>query len=352
MQTKTSFGKLPDGREAFLYTLTNRHGASLKFSDYGGIVTSLEAPDRQGKRQDVVLGHEHLAGYMPNPQYLGCAVGRVGNRIGRARFVLEGREYQLAANEGGVNHLHGGKLGFDKRLWTVEKVEHKEGPAMKLSYHSPDGEEGYPGALNVEALYLWTDNHEFRIEYSAATDKTTVVNLTHHSYFNLKDGGASSIEGHEMRIPASRITAVDAGSIPTGELRDVSGSPFDFRQSSVIGSRIGEKDEQLSYGKGYDHNWVLDEAGSGLKLAAAVYEPQSGRVMEVFTTEPATQFYSGNNLDGSIVGKNGLSYGKRHGLCLEPQRFPDSPNHPAFPSIVLKPGERYQHTLAYRFSTR
>jgi aldose 1-epimerase len=351
MLTKTPFGKLPDGREATLYSLSNRQGASLKFTDYGGIVVSLEAPDRKGALLDVVLGHDHLEGYLNNKAYLGCIVGRVGNRIGQSRFTLEGKEYRLAANTG-ANHLHGGMVGFDKRLWKAETVEHKEGPAVKLSYHSPDGEEGYPGSVDVEALYIWTDNNEFRIEYRATTDKTTVLNLTHHSYFNLKDGGVSSTMDHEMQIPASRITAVDPDSIPTGALLDVSGTPFDFRKSTVIGSRIGEKHEQLINGIGYDHNWVLDEAGSGLKLAATVYEPQSGRVMEVLTTEPATQFYSGNYLDGSIQGKKGVSYGKRQGLCLEPQRFPDSPNHPAFPSIVLKPGERYQHTLAYRFSAR
>jgi aldose 1-epimerase len=349
--SKRSFGKLPDGRETFLYTLTNRHGVSLKFSDYGGIVTSLEAPDRQGERLDVALGYDDLAGYLLKSPYFGCIVGRVGNRIGGARFTLEGKEIRLAANEG-PHHLHGGLVGFDKRLWKVEVVEHEEGPAVRLSYHSPDMEEGYPGALDVQALYLWTDNNEFRIEYSASTDKTTVLNLTHHSYFNLKDGGASSIESHEMLIPASRITAVDSASIPTGELREVAGTPFDFRRSQAIGLRIGEEDGQLANGKGYDHNWVLDDASGALMLAAAVYEPTSGRVMEVLTTEPATQFYSGNYLDGSIRGKYGMIYGKRHGLCLEPQRYPDSPNHPAFPSIVLKPGERYRHTIVYKFSTR
>src|SRR5436190_2142232 len=298
---KQSFGKTSDGQAVELYTLTNAGGASASIMNYGGIVVSLKAPDRGGALTDVVFGFDTFDPYLADPPYFGALIGRYGNRIGHGRFKLDGVEYKLAKNNGD-NSLHGGKRGFDKVLWTVNDVSTGGAPSLELNYLSKDGEEGYPGNLNATVRYTWTDAKELKIDYAATTDKDTVLNLTNHSYFNLAGQGEGDILGHEVMIDADRFTPVDAGLIPTGELKPVEGTPFDFRKPTAIGARIGQEDEQLQFGKGYDHNWVLN--GSGLKNAAEVYDPKSGRVMQVLTEEPGLQFYTGNFLDGTITGKN------------------------------------------------
>jgi aldose 1-epimerase len=344
---KRSFGKTSGGQAVDLYTLTNKNGMETTIATLGGTVVSLKAPGRGGSFADVVLGFDSLEGYLaPNP-YFGALIGRYGNRIGHARFSLDGKEYTLARNNG-ENSLHGGIQGFDKRVWTARELS----DSLELTYVSPDGEEGYPGALTATVKYSLTDANELRIEYTATTDKATVLNLTNHSYFNLAGAGEGDILKHEMTIAADRYTPVDAGLIPTGELRPVEGTPFDFRKPVAIGARIGNDDEQLKLGKGYDHDYVLSAGGGKLALAARVTEPTSGRVMEVLTDQPAVQFYTGNFLDGSIKGKGGKTYGHRYGFCLETQHYPDSPNHPAFPSTVLRPGERYHTVTVYRFSAQ
>jgi aldose 1-epimerase len=332
-----------------LYTLTNVSGMEARIMTYGGSVVSLKAPDRQGKLADVVLGYETLEGYLKNNPYFGAIIGRYGNRIGNGQFSLIGRKYTLPRNDG-ENTLHGGIKGFDKVVWKAKEVNGKDGAGISLTYLSKDGEEGFPGNLSVTVVYTLTNNNELKIEYFAKTDKTTVVNLTNHSYFNL--AGEGSILRHELMINAGRFTPVDSGLIPTGELRTVKGTPMDFTKSAVIGTRIDHQDEQLTFGKGYDHNWVLNNATGRLALAAKAYEPVSGRVMEVLTTEPGLQFYSGNFLDGSITGKGGQVYKRRCGFCLETQHFPDSPNKPGFPSTVLRPGESYKTTTIYKFTAK
>jgi aldose 1-epimerase len=318
--------------------------------DYGGTIVSLTAPDRSGHYADVVLGFDSLAGYLQagNP-YFGAMIGRYGNRIARGKFELDGVTYALATNNG-PNTLHGGKVGFDKVVWKVDKAGVYEQPQLELSYLSKDGEEGYPGNLRVTARYTLSSENTLRLDYTAVTDKDTPVNLTQHSYFNLR--GHGDILAHVLQIPASRFTPVDATLIPLGELRSVAGTPFDFRQPTAIGARIASSDEQLTHGKGYDHNWVLDKAPGELGLVARLHDPETGRVLEVLSTEPGVQFYSGNFLDGSNVGKGGVPYARHAGLALEPQHFPDSPNHPNFPSVILKPGETYRNTIVYKFSAR
>ncbi len=348
---KEPFGSMPDGVEVDLYTMTGTGGCKARVIDFGGIVVSLEVPDRNGTLSDVVLGFDDLEGYLGEHPHFGALIGRYGNRIGKAKFTLDGVAYELAANNG-ENHLHGGTIGFDKVLWRGQITEDQEGPALMLRYLSSDGEEGYPGNLTVEVTYRWTDDCGFRIDYRATTDKTTVVNLTQHSYFNLADAGAGDVLGHEMMIAADLFTPVDAGLIPTGELISVEATPFDFRKAVAIGARINDDDEQIGFGGGYDHNWVLDNQGGTLALAARVHEPTTGRVMEVHTTEPGLQFYTGNFLDGSIVGKEGTTYQRRSAFCLETQHYPDSPNKPEFPSTVLEPGEVYRTTTIYKFSTK
>jgi len=339
-----------DGEPVELYTLTNYKGMEARIMTYGGTVISLKVPDRNGKIGDIVLGYETLDGYLKNNPFFGSIVGRYGNRIGKASFTLNGKQYSLQKNNG-ENTLHGGVKGFDKVVWKAKEVNTVNGSGLSLTYLSKDGEEGFPGNLSVTVVYTLTNNNELKIDYSATTDKTTVVNLTHHSYFNL--AGEGDILKHELMINAGKFTPVDSGLIPTGELRPVKGTPMDFIKPAVIGARIDQQDEQLSFGKGYDHNWVLNATkAGGLAFAARVYEPTSGRVMEVFTTEPGIQFYSGNFLDGSITGKGGQVYKHRSGLCLETQHFPDSPNKPAFPSTVLRPGQRYRTTTVHRFSTK
>jgi len=341
---KISWGNTPEGQPVELYTLTNAKGSEARIMTYGGVVVSLKVPDRSGALGDVVAGFDNLEGYLTPPPYFGAIIGRYGNRIGGGRFSLGGMEYPLAKNDG-ANHLHGGMRGFDKRVWSAKPLSPQ---SLELSYLSKDGEEGYPGNLSATVTYTLTDAHELRIEYSATTDKETVVNLTNHSYFNL--AGEGDILGHQVMIHADRFTPVDKGLIPTGELKSVAGTPFDFLTAKTIGERIEQKDEQLIFGRGYDHNWVLNRTGSGLETAAKVTDPKSGRVMEVFTTEPGLQFYTGNFLDGTLKGK-GRVYTRRSAFCMETQHFPDSPNKTAFPPTVLKPGDTYRTTTVYRFST-
>lgn len=349
--TSERFGQA-DGQEVVLFTLKNKRGAEARISNYGGIIVSLKIPDRRGKLDDVVLGYDKLEGYLRNNSpFFGAVIGRYGNRIAKGRFTLNGVEYALATNDG-ANHLHGGIKGFDKVVWDATPLPTKAGASVELRYLSRDGEEGYPGNLDVKVVYTLTNNNELEIVYSATTDKDTVVNLTQHSYFNLAGQGNSTILNHELTIDADRFTPIDAGLIPTGELRSVKGTPFDFTRSTAIGAHINEADEQLKFGKGYDHNWVLNRREEGLRRAARAYEPQTGRVMEVWTTEPGLQFYSGNFLDGTITGKEGKVYGQRFGFCLETQHFPDSPNKPQFPSTVLAKGGRYHTTTLYRFTTQ
>ncbi|HOJ69989.1 MAG: galactose mutarotase [Candidatus Hydrogenedentes bacterium] len=343
------FGVLPDGREATLYLFTNRQGARMGVTNYGAIVTHLWMPDREGKMEDVVLGYDALDRYLANSPYFGAIVGRYGNRIAKGRFTLNGREYQLATNDG-PNHLHGGLKGLDKVLWTAEPVRRDDAQGLKLRYLSPDGEEGYPGNLDITVTYWLTDANELEITYAATTDKPTPVNLTHHGYFNLKGHDGGDILDHLLQLNASRFTPVDATLIPTGELRPVAGTPFDFTTPTAIGARVNQDDEQLKFGRGYDHNWVLDKPEPGaFSLAAILREPESGRVMEVWTTEPGIQFYCGNFMDGSNIGKGDVTYHYRNGLCLETQHFPDSPNKKQFPSVILNPGKTYSHRTVYRF---
>jgi aldose 1-epimerase len=346
-----AFRRTIDGSQVELYTLKNKNGLEATITNYGGIVVSLTVPDKNGKLGDVVLGYETLNDYIGNTPYFGSLIGRYGNRIAKGRFTINGVDYQLAQNNA-ENSLHGGRKGFDKVVWQAEKLDTDEGPALKLTYTSKDGEENYPGTLRCEVIYTLTNNNELKVEYSAETDKPTFVNLTHHSYFNLKDAGASDILGHELMIKADKFTPVDKGLIPTGELRPVAGTPFDFNKPTAIGARVESDDEQMKFGKGYDHNWVLNRQGKDLELAASLYEPTTGRFMEVLTTEPGLQFYCGNFLDGTNKGKGGTAYQHRTGLCLETQHFPDSPNHPDFPTTELQPGEKYTQTTVYRFSTK
>ena len=349
--TKTPFGTTADGQAVDLYTLTNASGMQAAITNYGGIIVSLKVPDRQGKLADVVLGFDTLKGYLDKPPYFGAIVGRYGNRIANGKFRLDGHEYTLAQNDH-ENHLHGGLRGFDKVVWDVKAAVDGKEPELVLHYVSKDGEEGYPGNLDVTITYTLTDANELKIAYRATTDKPTVVNLTNHSYFNLAGAGSGDVLGHELTINADRFTPVAKGLIPTGELRPVKGTPMDFTQPTAIGARIGAADEQLKLGMGYDHNWVLNKTGKAMTLAARVHEPATGRTMEVLTTEPGLQFYSGNFLDGSNVGKQGMTYKHRYGFCLETQHFPDSPNKPEFPSTLLNPGETYETTTIYRFSAK
>lgn len=342
------FGEV-DGRMVSLFMLTNASGGQVGITEYGGIVVSLKVPDRHGQFGDVVLGFDTLDAYVADTPYFGAITGRYANRIAGGRFSLDGTDYELAVNNA-PNALHGGIKGFDKVVWNG--APNAEGDGVAFKYVSADGEEGYPGTLTAQVTYTWTDDHELRIDYEATTDKPTVINLTNHSYFNLKDGGASPILDHELMIDSDSYTPVDETSIPTGELAALEGTPLDFRQPTAIGARIGDDHEQLRFGAGYDHNYALNQESESLALAATVYEPESGRVMEVLTTEPGVQFYSGNFLDGHHVGKGGVAYEHRSGLCLETQHFPDSPNQPEFPSTVLRPGETYSTQTVYRFSTR
>ena len=348
---KESFGKLPDGTPVDLYTLTNAHGIEMKVITYGGIVTSLKTPDRNGQLGDIVLGFDNLQGYLDKSPFFGALIGRYGNRIGNAQFTLNGKSYQLPKNDGD-NTLHGGIKGFDKVVWKARPLQVKDGAALELTYVSKDGEEGFPGTLSVRVVYTLNNRNEWRIDYTATTDKPTVVNLTQHSYFNLAAGAAPNDLAHEMYLNADRFTPVAKGLIPTGELQAVKGTPMDFTKPMAIGAHIDDNYDQLQLAGGYDHNWVLNKTGSAMTLAARVVEPTSGRVLEVTTTEPGIQFYAGNFLDGTITGKGGKVYVKRYGFCLETQHFPDSPNKPKFPTTTLKPGQTYKTTTVYKFSAK
>src|SRR5579863_1824289 len=345
---KQSFGKTADGQQADLYILTNKNGMEAAITNYGGTVVSLIVPDRDGKRDDVVLGFDTLDGYATGKAYIGATVGRYANRIAHATFTLDGITYKLAKNDGD-NHLHG---GFNKRVWTAKDVSGSAGQALELTYLSKDGEEGFPGNLPVKVVYTLTDKNDFNFNDTATTDKDTVLNLTNHAYFNLAGQGNGDILQQQIMIQADRFTPIDAVSIPTGELRSVKGTPFDFTKATAIGARIAQDDQQLKMGNGYDHNWVLNNEKAGsLFLAAQAYDPHSGRVLEVLTTEPGIQLYTGNFLDG-IQGKDGKVYNRRNAFCLETQHFPDSPNHPNFPTTELKPGQHFESTTVYKFSTK
>ena len=347
---KQEFGVLSDGTHVDLYTLFNDSGMKATITNYGGIVVSLLTPDRQGEMGDVVLGYDALEAYEKRNPFFGCIVGRFGNRIANGEFPLDGETFSLARNNG-ENHLHGGLIGFDKKVWQAKAKETEDGPTLVLKYVSPDGEEGYPGTLTVKVIYTLTNDNALKIQYYATTDKKTVVNLTNHSYFNLSAGKSDTILDHTMMINADYFTPVDNTVIPTGEIRSVSNTPLDFHSPTLIGARINDDDTQLKFGGGYDHNWIVNGEAGELRVAAKVYDENSGRVMKVLTTEPAIQFYSGNMLP-SIPGKYGLIYNNRGGLCLETQHYPDSPNKPDFPSTILGPGDTYQTTTIYKFKVK
>lgn len=355
----STFGTLPDGREADLYRIVNANGVEMEVTNYGGIITSLRTPDAEGQFDDIVLGFDSLDGYlsdayMKSNPYFGALIGRYGNRIAGGSFELDGKTYELATNNG-PNHLHGGDKGFNRVLWKAEPFENEAGAGLILTYTSADGEEGYPGKLDVKVVYTLTNNNELAIDYEATTTKATPVNLTQHSYFNLEGEGTGKILDHQLMINADAFTPVDKTLIPTGEIRPVEGTPFDFTEPTAIGERIGNDNQQLAFGQGYDHNFVLNRtSGSSeeLVLAARVTEPDSGRVMEVSTTEPGIQFYAGNFLDGTLTGKSGNAYGHRSGFALETQHYPDSPNQEKFPSTILEPGQTYQTRTVYTFTTR
>lgn len=344
---------MPDGTHIDLYVLTNRHGMTASIANFGATLVSLKVPDRNGKLADVVLGYDSLEGYIADKANFGAMIGRYANRIALGKFKLNQTQYKLATNNG-VNHIHGGIKGFNKAVWRAQDVSKKDEQALELTYLSKDGEEGYPGNLSAKVIYTLTDQNELRIEYSATTDKDTVVNLTNHSYFNLAGQDAGSILNHQVTIHASSFTPVDATLIPTGEIRNVQGTPFDFRNATAIGARINQNDPQLVIGHGYDHNWILDRTTGDEKTlvrAAEAFDPFSGRMLEVWTTEPGIQLYTSNYLDG-VHGKGDHVYQRREAFCLETEHFPDSPNHPAFPSTELKPGGRYSSTTVFKFSAR
>jgi aldose 1-epimerase len=350
---KKEFGKTPDGKQVDLYTLTNAHGMKAKIITYGGILTELDAPDRDGKMGDVVLGFDNLQSYLAGSPYFGALIGRVANRVAKGRFTLDGKEYKLFVNNG-PNALHGGEKGFDKVVWRAKPENTKEGPTLELTYLSPSGEEGYPGNLTVHVTYTLTNENALRIDYTATADKATPLNLTNHSYFNLGGPGSGSILGEEVMIAADKYTPVDATMIPTGEIKPVKGTPLDFTKPTTIGARIDElkPDEASANPGGYDHNYVLRGGDKEPALAACVHDPKSGRTMEVYTTEPGLQFYTGNFLDGKLKGKNGVAYKKHQAFCMEADHFPDSVNHADFPSTILEPGKTYVQTTIYKFSAK
>ena len=349
--TKEPFGQTPDGQAIDIVTLRNLKSMEVRIMTYGGIIVSLRVPDRAGQVDDVVLGHDDAAGYFNNSPFLGALIGRYGNRIAKGKFTLDGHDYTLATNNA-PNHLHGGTKGWNQAVWEAEPFQDVRGVGVVMSHTSPDGDEGYPGTVKASVTYTLTDNNELKVEYSATTDKPTIINLTQHSYFNLGGTKTPDILTHQLQINADRYTPVDETLIPTGELALVAGTPFDFRQATAIGARIEQADEQLTRGKGYDHNWVLNRSGDGMSPAASAFEPQSGRTLDISTTEPGIQFYSGNFLDGTLMGKGGRPLAHRSGFCLETQHYPDSPNHPTFPSTVVRPGTPYHTTTVFKFGAR
>ncbi len=352
MIEKSVFGKLADGSQVEAYVLKNANGMSAKIINYGASIVTLTAPDKNGKYEDVVLGYDNIEGYVNGTTYFGGIVGRYGNRIAKGKMTIDGKEYQLAVNNA-PNHLHGGVVGFNKKLWTVDKTEiTKNGPAITMTVVSKDGEENYPGNVKLTVVYTLTNDNALSMVYTGSTDKTTVLNPTNHSYFNLTGDMNNTILDHELMINADKITPVDRGLITTGKLEDVAGTPMDFRTAKKIGKDIGADFEQLKYGGGYDHNWVTNNYDKKVRLIATVYEPKSGRVMETYSDEPGVQFYCGNFLNGTVAGKGGIKYAKRTGLCLEAQHYPDSPNKPEFPTTLLKPGETYHQTTIYKFSVK
>lgn len=349
--SEAPFGVLASGDSVKLYTLKNANGMEVAISDLGGTIIKWTAPDKDGKFEDITLGSNNPEDYLTSTKYLGALIGRFGNRIAKGKFTLDGKEYTLAVNNG-PNALHGGLKGFNAAIWTATPIEGAE-PALKLTYLSKDGEEGYPGNLNVEVVYTLKNDNSLTIDYKATTDKNTVVNLTNHAYFNLKGEGKGDILDHEIVLQADKFLPTDAGLIPTGQLKPVKGTPFDFTTAHVIGERINDTtDIDIKLGGGFDHCWVFTDQSNKLKSVAMVTEAKSGRTMEVLTTEPAVQFYTGNFLNGSATGKSGVKYEKRFGFCLETQHFPDSPNQVAFPTTVLKPGETYTSTTVYKFGVK
>jgi aldose 1-epimerase len=349
--TSAPFGKLPDGTAVEAFTLTNASGIEVRAITYGAIVVSIKAPDRAGRLDDIVLGFDTLDGYAGTHPYFGAVVGRYGNRIAKARFTLDGKTYALAANDG-PNHLHGGVKGFDKVVWKATPFKDARGVGVVFTRTSPDGEEGYPGNLASTVTYTLTDRNELRVDYAHTTDAPTVHNVTQHTYFNLAGEGSGDVLGHLVTLDAAHYTPVDATLIPTGEIATVEGTPFDFRRATPIGARIDGDHEQLKRGRGYDHNFVVSRQGPGLVRVAHVHEPRTGRTLEVATTEPGVQFYTGNFLDGTLKGKSGHVYARRTGFCLETQHYPDSPNQPSFPSTVLRPGETYRSQTVFTFGVQ
>jgi aldose 1-epimerase len=345
--TKSAFGTTPAGERVDVYTLTNAAGVQVRVLNFGGVITSIRVPDRRGSFADVALGFDALEPYLRNPPYFGAIIGRYANRIAKGQFTLDGRSYTLAVNNR-PNHLHGGLKGFDKVVWKTESFQKDGAVGLVFTHTSPDGDEGYPGTLALTVTYTLNDQNELAFDYAATTDKATPVNLTQHTYFNLAGEGSGTILDHILTIRASRMTPVDTGLIPTG-IASVSGTPFDFRTPTAIGARIGAADQQIRYGNGYDHNFVLDRDGTDLSVAARAVDPASGRVLEISTTEPGMQFYTGNFLDGTLTGKSGKPYGQRTGFALETQHYPDSPNHPDFPSTILTPGETYRSKTVFAF---
>jgi aldose 1-epimerase len=348
--SRAPFGKA-DGKDVFLYRLINAHGMEVRVMSYGATIVSLRVPDRNGQPDDVVLGFETLGDYLAPEPYFGAVVGRYGNRIAKGQFTLDGTTYHLAINNG-PNHLHGGVKGFDKVVWEAEPFDRDGRSGIVFTHVSPAGDEGYPGTLRAKVTYALTPEDQLVVDYDATTDAATPVNLTQHSYFNLAGAGTRDILEHRLTLDADRFTPVDATLIPTGEFASVEGTPFDFRRATAIGARIGANNQQLKFGNGYDHNWMLNGTAGQLRHAASVDEPTSGRTLDISTTEPGVQFYTGNFLDGTLTGKSGRVYKQRFGFCLETQHYPDSPNHPAFPSTIVRPGERYQSKTVFTFGVR
>ena len=348
---RAPFGTMPDGAAVEIFTLKNSRGMEVRTIPYGAIIVSIRVPDRTGRFDDVVIGHDRLDGYLTASRFFGAVVGRFGNRIAKGRFTLDGRTYELAVNNG-PNHLHGGVKGFDKVVWQAEPFRTGASSGVAYRYISADGEEGYPGRLDVRVTYTLTDRNTIVVEYAATTDKATPINLTQHSYFNLAGDGVRDVLDHVVQINAERYTPVDATKIPTGELARVAGTPFDFRTPARVGAQIAAEHTQLAIGGGYDHNFVLNRTGGGLQWAARVFEPSTGRTLIVTTTEPGLQFNTANGLDGTITGKSGHVYRARYGMCLETQHFPDSPNHPSFPSTILRPGQTLRSRTEFEFGVR